>query len=371
MSRTAIGLALLLLSAGPQAAAELPLPSLRHYFAAYERGQRPGAAVLVLEGNRVLHQQGYGLADLQRRQAITPRTSFDLASLSKQFTALGVALLADKGKLSYDDPACRYLPRLPGYARQITIRQLIHHTSGLPEYLELAGGKRVPSTNADVVELLRQQPGLKAPPGARHQYNNTGYVLLASIIERVSGRSYGEFLRHNLFRPLGMNRTFVEGERAVGPQARGYRRIPGLRRFGLAREATGGSAIVGDGGVHSCLDDMRKWALGMQQGKLVRADTLRRVFSKGTNRKGRPVNYGFGWWFEKHASHSVAVHTGTWKGFKNVMAYVPERKLWVIVLGNSGGASPRKLLRPWLASYLDRRPARPATPRRRDHGSLR
>jgi CubicO group peptidase (beta-lactamase class C family) len=347
---------LLLLAAPTGAGAELPLPSLRRYFASYDRGERPGAAVLVMRNGGVLHQQGYGLADLERRQPITPRTAFDLASLSKQFTALGIAMLAEQGKLSYDDPVGRHLPELPTYARKVTLGQLIHHTSGLPEYLDLkltpARGKpRPPRTNREVVALLKQQKGLVAPPGARHAYNNTGYVLLAQVIAKVSGLSYGEFMRRRVFEPLGMKQSFIEGQAAPGPVALGYRRVPALQRYGLAREATAGN-IVGDGGIHSSLEDMQRWTRALENGTLVRPATLRRVLSKGTTRAGKPVNYGFGWWFERHGGHEVAVHTGNWRGFKNVMAYVPEKKLWVIVLGNSGGATPRRLLRPWLRSYL-------------------
>ena len=346
----------LLVLVSPRAGAELPLPSLQRYFAAYDKGAQPGAAVLVLRDGKVLHRRGYGLANLEHHRAITPRTAFDLASLSKQFTALGIAMLAEQGKLSYDDPVGRHLPELPAYARKVTLRQLIHHTSGLPEYLDLKlrsakGRPRPPRTNREVVAVLEQQKRLTAPPGTRHVYNNTGYVLLAQVIEKASGLSYGEFMRRRVFDPLGMTQSFVEGEVAPGPVALGYRRVPTLRSFGLAREPTAGS-IVGDGGIHSSLDDMQRWARALERGTLVRPATLRQVFSKGSTRAGKPVNYGFGWWFERHAGRDVAVHTGSWRGFKNVMAYVPREKLWVIILGNSGGATPRRLLRPWLRSYL-------------------
>lgn len=360
--RAPLAAALLLLWAAlapARSAAELPLPSLRRYFDAFDRGRRPGAAVLVLREGRVLHRRGYGLADLDSREKITPRTTFDLASLSKQFTALAVAMLVERGKLGYDDPVRRHVPRLPAWAGEVTLRQLIHHTSGLPDYLDLVHkDTEAPGTNADVVELLRGQRGLLFRPGTRHRYNNTGYVLLALAIERASGRSYGAFLRSQIFAPLGMQRTYVQGQPVVAPAARGYRRGPGgLGRYGLAREATGGSAIVGDGGIHSCLDDLQRWALALQRGKLLRASTRRLALSRGRTRDGRAVNYGFGWWFERHAGREVAVHTGTWRGFKNVAAYVPDEKLWVFVLGNSGGRSPRALLRPWLGRYL--RPERP------------
>jgi CubicO group peptidase (beta-lactamase class C family) len=356
--------AALLVSWPVVARAELP-QSLRRYFEAHDRGRQPGAAVLVLEGDRVLHEGGYGLADLDRRQKITSRTSFRLASLSKQFTAAAIARLAETGRLALDDALGKFLPQLPAAMRAITLEQAIHHTSGLPEYLDLIDAKRPPRTNAQVVELLQRHPRLVSHPGRRYAYCNTGYVLLALVVERASGTSYARFLREQFFAPLGMKDTFVDGESPPGPTARGYRRLPALRRYELAREPGGDGAILGDGGIHSSIADFKRWATALQQrNKIAAPSTLRQLFARGHTGDGRPVDYGFGWQLEWHAGHKVALHTGTWQGFRNIIAHVPERGLWVVVLSNGDRRLPNRLFKPWLRDYL-RRTKAPRSPRAR------
>ncbi|HET7456992.1 MAG TPA: serine hydrolase domain-containing protein, partial [Gemmatimonadaceae bacterium] len=193
--------------------------------AAYARPGQPGASLLVVRDGRVLRKKGYGLAEVETRRPVTPETDFRLASLSKQFTATAVMLLVADGHLRYDDSVSALLPGLPAYAHGVTVRQLLNHTGGLPDYEDFVPDSQTAQVHdADIPALIARASGPRFATGTRYEYSNTGYVLLALVVERVSGERFAEFLRRRIFAPLGMKGTlaFEDGRSVVPHRAYGY-----------------------------------------------------------------------------------------------------------------------------------------------------
>ena len=259
-------------------------------FAPWSKGDTPGAAVIVIRNGQVLFEKGYGLANLETRTPIRPDTAFLLASLTKQFTAMAVMMLAERGKIRYEDPLTRFFPHFPLYAQKITVRHLLNHTAGFPEYddLWIRSGKvdhdwprssaTRPSTfeptSRDALNLLAQQKSPDFDPGEKWKYSDSGYVILAQIVEKASGTSFGAFLEENIFRPLGMKGSLLYDERKpkVPNVAKSYTRDGSAYR---EIDYTPLNKIYGEDNVYSTLDDMYKWDQALYGEKLVKASTLR------------------------------------------------------------------------------------------------
>lgn len=334
----------------------------------WNTGESPGAAVLVLLNGRVLLAKGYGLADIDKKEAITTHTVFDLASVSKQFTAMCVMLLAGRGRLALDDALAKYFPELPAYARGVTIRNLLNHTSGVPDYPKLfimrgrieatwqrdwEAGAFQP-TNAEVLALLAAQKSPDFAPGERWAYSNSNYVLLSLLVERVSGKPFPQFVKENIFQPLGMNSSFVAGgaqpaqKRATryDRTAAGYKAITGTP-FDL---------IYGDGNVHSTIEDLSKWDQALYTERLVKASLLRQAFASGSLKSGEQTGYGFGWVLDKYFGLEMLSHEGGGTGFNSFIMRLPSERFTIIVLSNFARFNPfitgRKIARLYLADKL-------------------
>jgi CubicO group peptidase (beta-lactamase class C family) len=305
-------------------------------FESLTAGESPGAAVMVIRDGQVLHAAGYGFADLERRDPITPQTNFELASVSKQFTAMAVMILAERGQLDLDDSMVTYLPELSRFGREITIRHLLTHTSGLPDYYdaleqEAAGG--MPDTE-QAMRFLAGWGEPLFPAGERYEYSNPGYEMLALVVERVSGQPFGEFLRDSIFTPLGMTSTVVRdsSEPVIAHRARGYRRVDG--GFELYDEHPL-NHIVGSGSVYSSLNDLARWDRALDANVLVRRPTLEEAWTPVRLSGGKPYPYGFGWRIGSEDTLGRRVfHSGGWLGFSTHVARYPERRVTVIVLAN-------------------------------------
>jgi len=226
----------------------------------------PGAAALVVHNGRVVFRRGYGVTGLRTLQKIDERTNFRLASFTKQFTAACIMLLARDGKLSYDDHLTRFFPEFPAYGNSITVRNLLNHTSGLEDYEDLLS-QQYPNTplekvpqilDAGVLKLLERQTTVKFPAGTKWEYSNSGYAVLAMIVETVSGKPFGEFLQERIFTPLKMKNTlaYERGKNEVPHRAYGHSR-QGDSWHQTDQSPT--SAVLGDGGIYSSLDDLAKW----------------------------------------------------------------------------------------------------------------
>jgi CubicO group peptidase (beta-lactamase class C family) len=299
-------------------------------------GDVPGAAVLVVRDGEPLVRRSYGLADLARGTKVTPATNFRLASVTKQFTAAAILLLAEEGRLGLDDPARKWLPTLPAAADTVTIRQLLTHTSGLIDYEDVIPASMTAQLqDADVLTLLEDQDRTYFPPGTAYRYSNSGYALLALVVERASGRSFAEFLRERIFQPLGMAGTVAqqEGISTVGHRAFGHSDVNGSW---VRTDQSQTSAVLGDGGIYSSIDDLAKWDAALDDGRLLSAESRRLAFTPATPTDDPAVEYGFGW----RITGDSLWHSGETMGFRNVIVRFPERRLAVVVLTNRDDPEP-------------------------------
>ena len=301
------------------------------------QGAAPGACVLVVRDGAPIICRAYGLSDLENRVPATPATNYRLASMTKQFTAAAILLVMQDGRLAVDDPARKWLPALPDAANAITIRQLLTHTSGLIDYEELiADGTPAQLRDADVLRLLESQNRTYFAPGAGYRYSNSGYSLLASIVGRASGRDFASFLRERIFEPLHMRNTlaYEEGISTVAHRAYGYC-APNSSRISAAQawqraDQSATSAVLGDGGIYSSIDDLAKWDAALYDDRLLKTESLRLAFSPVTKTDDPAVQYGFGW----RISGETLWHSGETMGFRNVILRYPRQRFTVIVLTN-------------------------------------
>ena len=315
----------------------------------------PGAAVMVISNGKVVHQRGYGYADIERKTPITATTTFDLASVSKQFTAMAIMMLAERGKLSIDDTLSKFFPELPAYASRITVRHLLTHTSGMPDYMGVfekkpAGIGAEPSSQ-DVVVMLSQVPEPLFAPGQKYEYSNSGYTLLGQIVEKASGMSYPVYLRDSIFKPLGMTSTIVSDQIIAPSQNRAisYRLKDG--RFTNA-DYSPLNRIYGDGNVNTSLVDMAKWDQGLYTEILVKQSTLAKAFEPSRLNDGSANMYGFGWGIGEMSGNTVHRHGGSWAGFRTHIVRIPSRKLTVVILANRTDAGTSDLASAITGFYL-------------------
>ncbi|MHC6218772.1 serine hydrolase domain-containing protein [Stenotrophomonas acidaminiphila] len=303
-------------------------------------GRVPGAAVLVLKDGQPVFRRGYGLAVVEDGTPVSPATNFRLASVSKQFTAAAILLLAEDGRLSIDDPLKKWLPGLPAVADAMTLRQLLSHTSGLLDYEDLmdpADTRQV--HDMDVLHLLQKENRTYFAPGSSYRYSNSGYALLALVVDKASGSDFASFLRQRIFLPLGMTATFAhqDGVDEVPDRAYGYSQIDG--HWQRTDQSTT-SAVLGDGGIYSSIDDLARWDAALYDERLLRRASLQQAFSAATATPEPDVpHYGFGW----RINGDALWHSGESIGFRNVIVRYPKQKLTVVVLSNRNDPEPYAL----------------------------
>lgn len=299
-------------------------------------------AVLVAKGGQVVLSKGYGLANVEHDVANTPHTKFRIGSLTKQFTAVALLLLQERGLLTVRDPICRYLPQCPNGWQQITIHHLLTHTSGLPDISHLEKIP-LPLTAVSAIEYLSSRP-LRFAPGARFSYGGSNYVLLGFVIEKASHQSYEAFLQENIFKPLGMGDTGYDDERlVVKDRAAGYSR--GADRLFNASHVD--MAIpYSAGGLYSTVEDLYRWDQALYTEKLISKKSLEAVF---TPFKG---SYGYGWYITQQFGRSLITHGGWINGFAAAITRVPEDRITAIVLSNLDGAPVSSMSRSLVAVVL-------------------
>jgi len=309
--------------------------------------REPGVGILVLKDGRVAYLGTRGVADMQGMRPIDGRTAFRLASVTKQFTAMAVMMLVRDGKLRYEDSLTGIFPDFPEYGRTITVRHLLVHTSGLPDYEDIMPpadpSRSVEESQIDdagVLELLKAQKAGWFVPGALWRYSNSGYVVLGLIVEKVSGLSFPTFLRERIFAPLKMDNTvaLVRGRTRVSDRAFGYTKEDGRWRF---TDQSRTSATLGDGGVYSSLYDLTLWDEGLRRHLLLSEADMApalipvRVRGKGpVGPDGRPADYGFGWFLDGWQGHLRMWHYGETAGFRTAIQRFTADGLTVIVLAN-------------------------------------
>jgi CubicO group peptidase (beta-lactamase class C family) len=307
-------------------------------FADMDQPQHPGAALLVIDRGKRLYRKCYGLADLETQRPITTDTSFYLASVSKQFTAMAIMMLAEQGKLGFDDRLPDFFPRFPSWGAEITLRQMLQHTSGMPQFaqfIELGG--LFGMTNKDVLDRLMKLTAPEFPAGAKFAYNGTAYALLASITASVSGRSFAEFLKARIFDPLGMKHSVVydSSDPARHKLVRGY-----LREDGRFTPWDYPFMPFGDGGLFSTLDDLFLWDQALNGERLVPRATLEQAFTSGATNDGASIGYGFGWYTNHFPGRRHVAHGGTLGPYVNYIIRFLDIERTIIVLTNLGPIEP-------------------------------
>ena len=308
----------------------------------------PGLAVGIVSNGRLIIRSAYGVADLKTKTLITPATDFRLASLTKQFTATAIMLLVHDRKLDYEDTLTKIFPEFPPYGNTISVRHLLNHTSGLKHYEDIYD-QQVSSTprekipqlhDADVLRLLEQQNTGEFVPGTRWEYSNSGYAVLAMIVERVSGERFEDFLAQRIFGPLGMSHSvaFVQQRNQIPNRAFGYRRQKSDERWQFSDQSPT-SAVLGDGGIYSSIEDLARWDLALINHTLVDQNEMRPAFTPAKVEgvklpDGTPAAYGFGWFLNPYKGHKRMWHYGDTSGFQTAIQRFPDEKLTVIVLAN-------------------------------------
>ncbi|MBN2205883.1 MAG: beta-lactamase family protein [Candidatus Aminicenantes bacterium] len=307
----------------------------------------PGAAVLVAKGGRAVFARGWGVTDLRTKRPIGPETNFRLASVTKPFTAMAVMLLVRDGKLRYEDGLTDIFPGFPEYGREITVRRLLNHTSGLPDYEDVMPApdpalpvESVQISDAEVLDLLKERTEGKFPPGARWAYSNSGYVLLGLVVEKVSGRTFPDFLRERIFAPLGMTGTVVyeRGKNEIANRAFGHARENGAW---IEKDQSPTSATRGDGRVYSSLVDLAKWDNALHRHTLMSAEEMAPALAPvqvesepPTEPDGSPAAYGFGWFLNPWNGRARMWHYGETSGFRTAVHRLTDDGLTVVVLCN-------------------------------------
>jgi CubicO group peptidase (beta-lactamase class C family) len=317
-------------------------------FAPFERPGSPGCALGVYRDGRMVYARGYGSAHLELDVPITPATVFDLGSTSKQFTAMSILLLAKDGKLSLDDDVRRFLPELPSYGRPITIRHLLHHTSGLRDYLTLMAlaGESFDnvSTDEDALDLIVRQRALDFTPGSQWEYSNTGFFLLSLIVKRAGGQSLREFAAARIFGPLAMTHTqFRDDHRSIIPHRAAAYDPP---------DSTGAYHIdvsnfeqTGDGAVHTTVEDLLLWDRNFYSGQVGGPEVLADMVRPGTLNDGTALDYASGLMVGSHRGLRTVSHGGSWGGYRAELLRFPTETLSVACLCNVGRSNPTGLAR--------------------------
>ena len=330
---------MLLAPAAWAADADKRISMIDELFSAYNQPDAPGASVMVIHHGKVLVAKSYGLADAENRIPATPDSNYRLASVSKQFTAMSIMILADEGKLFFDDPITKFFPEFPAYGKNVTVHHLLNHTGGLKDYEDIIPkGTTIPLVDINVLRLVAQENSTNFPPGTEFKYSNTGFALLALIVEKVSGMTYSAFLQKHIFQPLGMKHTlaYESGISTVANRAYGYT-IKDDKATRTDQSVT--SSVLGDGGIYSSVNDLYHWDQAFYTDKLVSKKMLEQAFTpgKGTLHDDN-VQYGFGWFISEYRGLRNIWHSGNSIGFSTRIERFPDILFTVIILTNRNNA---------------------------------
>jgi CubicO group peptidase (beta-lactamase class C family) len=360
-------------SSGQVSSSRVSSSQIDAVFASLKSATAPGAAALVVRHGQVVFRRGYGVTDLRTLQKIDERTNFRLASFTKQLTAACIMLLARDGKLSYEDRLTHFFPGFPAYGNSITVRNLLNHTSGLQDYEDLLS-QQYPGTppekipqilDAGVLKLLEQQTTVKFPAGTKWEYSNSGYAVLAMIVEKVSGKPFGEFLQERIFTPLKMANTlaYEKGKNEVPHRAYGH----SMQDDGWHQtDQSPTSAVLGDGGIYSSIDDLAKWDRALRLHTLLSEAEMRPALTRvqptdgpAKSPEGTTVSYGFGWFLDPYHGHRRMSHNGETVGFRTTIQRFPDDQLTIIILANRADTNPEDLALKVADLYLGKqRPAK-------------
>ncbi|HEV2490229.1 MAG TPA: serine hydrolase domain-containing protein [Candidatus Acidoferrales bacterium] len=298
------------------------------------RQKIPGLSIAVMRDGKIIKAKGYGLANVELNVPASPETIYQSGSMGKQFTATAVMMLVEEGRLSLDDRIKKYFPDAPATWDNITVRNLLTHTSGIKNYTTKAMDYRKDYTEDDLVKMAESLP-LDFPPGTDWNYSNTGYVLLGILIHKVTGEFYGDFLQQHIFKPLGMNTTRIISERDIVPnRAAGYDLVKG--EWKNQEWVSPSLNTTADGSLYFTVLDLAKWDAALYTEKLLKRADLDQMWTIAKLNDGKPNkgNYGFGWEINNMNGHRLIEHGGAWQGFTTMICRYVDDKLTVVVLTN-------------------------------------
>jgi len=341
MRRAAYSLPLLLLLSITCLAQDGVSAKIDDYVRAEMQAQQiPGVSLAIVKNGEIVLAKGYGLANVEHQVPVKPETIFQSGSMGKQFTATAVMMLVEEGKLSLDDPITKFFPDGPEAWRNITVRHLLTHTSGLGDYPDDFDLRR-DYTEDELVQRIKTLP-LAFQPGAKWSYSNLAYVMLGVLIHRVSGKFYGDFLQERVFKPLGMTTARVISEADIVPnRAAGYRLVNGeLKNQNWVSPTLNTTA---DGALYLTVYDMAKWDAALYTEKLLKRSSLDQMWTAVKLNDGRTFPYGFGWGLGEVHGHRIVEHGGSWQGFKSHISRYVDDKLTVVVFANQARANPAKI----------------------------
>ena len=323
-----------------------PAPAVDALFTQWTSTESPGCALGVFENGAMRYSRGYGMASLEHGVPITPDSVFYAGSVSKQFTAMAAALAIARGKLAYDDPIRKFLPELPAYADAIKVRHLVHHTSGLRDYntlLSMAGRRDEDAwDNRAVLRITARQNGLNFEPGAEYLYSNTGYTLLATIVERATGTPFAVFADEQIFTPLGMTSSHfhTDARRLVRHRALGYG-----GRSGAWTLDTPINERAGAGGLYTSIPDLLKWDENFYTGKVGGAAVVKQLQTRGTLNDNSTLAYAWGLQIGEYRGAPIVEHSGSLGGYRAHLLRMPSHHTSVALLCNGSTIAPTSLAR--------------------------
>jgi CubicO group peptidase (beta-lactamase class C family) len=361
-----------LLAAGvtARAAHQPPTDKVDKVFAEWNHANSPGCALAIVKDGRIVYEHGYGMANLELAVPITPQTVFDIGSVSKQFTAMSIILLVQDGKLSLDDDIRKYLPEIPDYGSKITIRHLLHHTSGLRDYCDLFDLAGIPeadlTTDRDAMDLIVRQKGVNFKAGEEFLYSDTGFFLLSEIVERVTGKTLRQFAQERIFGPLNMTSTHFHDDHTM---------IVPRRATGYAPHPGGGFEIdmsnfeqLGDGSVMTTVEDLYKWDQNFYKPVVGGTEAIRELTTPGTLDSGKPIPYGMGLFIDRYRGLRWIHHSGEWVGYRAALSRFPDQQFSTLIACNCvGNMDPirmaTRLADLYLADEVKHKPISASSPR--------
>jgi CubicO group peptidase (beta-lactamase class C family) len=315
--------------------------------------QFPGVSIAVVKDGKVVVAKGYGFADVEKSIKATEQTIYQLASVTKQFTAAAILLLVDDGKVSLDGRITEILPGLPAAWSPVTVRHLLTHTSGIKSYTDVFGEKKTPDSQvftADQILALVKDAPLAFTPGEKYAYCNTGYYLLGMIVEKASGKPYGTFVADRIFKPLGMTSTALDDYADARPtRAKGYSTANGQTK---PAEHTHPTQPFAAGALVSNVPDLIKWDAALAARKLLEPASYDAMWTPMRLNDGKPSTYAMGWEVEPYRGHTRQAHGGGISGFSTFVARFPDDKVTIVALVNQGGGAAGSLVNGIAAIYV-------------------
>ena len=323
-------------------------------FAEWDRPDSPGAALSIVRDGEIIYKRGYGMANLEYDIPIAPTTVFDIASVSKQFAGFAIATLLHEGKLSLDDDIRMHLPDVPDFGTKITIRHLVHHTSGLRDWVQtlvIAGGEMDDVISfKHILKMVRRQKELNFEPGTAFLYSNTGYNLLAEIVEKITGDSFREWTDANIFKPLAMTSTHFHDDHEMIVKNRAYSYLS-VKDNGF-KNAVNNLTALGSSSLYSTVEDLAKWILNFDNARIGGQAVVEQMHQRGVLNNGKQISYAFGLDIGEYRALKTVGHGGSWRGFRSHLLCFPDQKFGIVILCNLDTFNPLNLARKIADLYL-------------------